>query len=104
MSSFERFAAFIQWREAPGAEGMFPTAFGTSSASAAKSRAAPPIPNASTEAVPRINFLIILIPCSARWQINELLLRTIWPQTAFLAARCVRFGTNDTGLRAEKAG
>src|SRR5437762_5215866 len=103
MSSFERSAAFIQWREVPDAEGMFPTAFGTSPASAAKSRAAPPIPNASTEAVPRINFLIILIPCSARWQIKELLLRTIWPQTAFLAARCVRFGTNDRGVKGRKS-
>jgi hypothetical protein len=61
MSSFESFAAFSQWCEVPSAEGMFPTAFGTSSASAPKSRAAPPIPNANTEAVPTINFLIIVI-------------------------------------------
>ncbi|MGA7865301.1 MAG: hypothetical protein WCA23_15180, partial [Stellaceae bacterium] len=41
--------------------GMFPAAFETLSASAEKSRAAPPIPNANTEAVPRINFRIIVI-------------------------------------------
>ena len=40
---------------------MFPTAFETLSASAEKSRAAPPIPKANTEAVPRINFRIIVI-------------------------------------------
>src|SRR5262245_17422860 len=56
MSSFERFAAFSQWCEGSDA------AFETSSASAEKSRAAPPIPNANTEAVPRINFLIIVAP------------------------------------------
>jgi hypothetical protein len=61
MSSFDRFAAFSQWCEVPGAEGMFPTAFKTPSASAVKSRATPPIPNANTEAVPRINFLIMVI-------------------------------------------
>src|SRR5438105_15196149 len=55
MSSFDRFAAFSQWCEGPGA------AFDMSSASAVKSRATPPIPNANTEAVPRINFLIMVI-------------------------------------------
>src|ERR1700681_3719918 len=59
MSSFERLAAFTQWCEVPGAE--VSTAFGTLSASAEKSRAGPPIPNTSTEAVPRISFLIIVI-------------------------------------------
>jgi hypothetical protein len=56
---FERLVAFTQWCEVPGAE--VSTAFGTLSASAEKSRAAPPIPNTSTEAVPRISFLIIII-------------------------------------------
>src|SRR5713226_5974580 len=58
MSSFERFAEFGLWYAGPG------DAFGTSSASAEKSRAAPTIPNANAEAVPRINFLIIShLPC-----------------------------------------
>jgi hypothetical protein len=61
MSSFEKLAALSQFCEVPGAEGMFPTVFETLSASAVKSREAPPIPNANTEAVPRINFLIIVI-------------------------------------------
>src|SRR3984893_488915 len=89
MSSFERLAAFIQWCEVPGAE--VSTAFGTLSASAEKSRAAPPIPNTSIEAVPRISFLIIVISRVPKVdQIVELSFLTLSPQIAFRAGSCVR--------------
>ena len=52
---FREFAASSQCCEDPGA------AVATSSALTAESRAAPPNPNTNTEAVPRINFLIIVI-------------------------------------------
>src|SRR6266481_1678940 len=61
MSSLERSAVFNQCCEVPVAEVLFPTVFERSSASAPKSKAAPAIPNANTEAAPRINFLIIAI-------------------------------------------
>src|SRR5580704_15505261 len=81
MSSFERLAAFIQWCEVPGAE--VSTAFGTLSASAEKSRAAPPIPNTSIEAVPRISFLIIVISRVPKVdQVVELSFLTLSPQIA----------------------
>jgi hypothetical protein len=80
MSSFERFAALIQCCEATG------TAFAKSSALATRSRAAPPIPNATTEAVPRTNFLIIVI--SRIIQVSEtadLFFTTLLVPIAFLA-------------------
>src|SRR5580704_6300723 len=89
MSSFERLAAFIQWCEVPGAE--VSTAFGTLSASAEKSRAAPPIPNTSIEAVPRISFLIIVISRVPKVdQIVELSFLTLSPQIAFRAGSGVK--------------
>jgi hypothetical protein len=94
MSSFERFAAFSQWCEGPGA------AFGTSSASAEKSRATPPIPNANTEAVPRINFLIIVISRVAQVsKIVELLFKTVSPQSAFPRVAVSYLRQGGTGLR-----
>jgi hypothetical protein len=93
--SFERLAAFTQWCEAPGAE--VSTAFGTLSASAEKSRAAPPIPNTSTEAVPRISFLIIVI--SRVPKVNQIVSYYSEPsrRKSHSAGSCVRFGTSGRG-------
>src|ERR1700752_4130731 len=82
MSSFESFAAFIKWREVSGIESVFFAAFATSSASAEKSSAAPPIPNANTEAVPRMNFLSIVI---SPFQFH--IQRTGWLQSRGVADR-----------------
>src|SRR5437660_3688837 len=56
MSSFERFAAFIQWRKVSGAEGVFPTAFGTSSASAAKIQSGAADPQCQYRSRPKDQF------------------------------------------------
>src|ERR1700730_6656680 len=100
MSSFERFAAFIQWCEVSGMESVFSEAFGTSSASAEKSRAVAPIPNANTEAVPRMNFLIIVISRFRKLSDRQCTIqRTGWPQIAFPAAQCVKIWTSGTGSK-----
>src|SRR4051794_38567714 len=89
MSSLEGFAALIQRYEGSG------PALATSSASAEKSRAAPPIPNANTEAVPRINFLIMVIPHLEQVSFPlALLFRTTLPQRAFPVRVCVRSGSS----------
>ena len=102
MSSFESCAASTQCCEDPGA------AFATSSASAAKSRAAPAIPNANIEAVPRINFADHgYLPCS-RCQRNRLAIHSRWVSvhsrpSSIPSDRRVKFGAVGAGLRASPA-
>src|SRR5215472_13914841 len=99
MSSFARFATFIQCCELSGVEGVFCTAFGTSSASAPKSRAAPPIPNASTEAVPRINFLVIAISRSPQVVDHGDVSETVRPHIAFPWPGVTKFGQAATEFK-----
>ena len=64
-----------------------------SSAAAEKSKAAPPIANANTEAVPRMSFLSIII---SRFAVNyQIGIQNSFATTRVLA-QCVKFWTRET--------